>query len=120
MEAAVARSLGAVLAGMRVAALRSAVEVQLRDLIATFYIRAAIPSLRVLCRTADAVAMVYEAMVYEAYEMNVKLRKNRRLLVLSARVLYALKIIGLVVTGCQVSVSVCAALGRAALCSATP
>jgi hypothetical protein len=55
LEGAIARALPAVLADMRVAALRSAVELHLRALIATFHLHSALPSLKVRCCPARLV-----------------------------------------------------------------
>lgn len=52
VEGALARALPEVLAGLRVPSLRSAVEVALRELIATFYLLYAVPSLKVNPRTS--------------------------------------------------------------------
>ncbi len=47
LEIALGRALPSVLAALHVASPRSAAEVALRQLIATFYLRSAIPSLKV-------------------------------------------------------------------------
>ncbi len=47
LEGVLARELPGVLGALRVPSLRSAVEVALRQLVATFYLRSAVPSLKV-------------------------------------------------------------------------